>query len=469
MTRQHLDRITLKRFAAADLDSRKLVETTRHLLVCPACRARLRREVPDGDEMLLRLRRPGPPPAALAALAATNAPSPTAPASEYDEIFHRIEDCALRQVERVALEKAAAPELVAELLRLPAGERPAAVAAEPRFHSAAVAVQLLERCRAGWGDDLREAKAHAELARLVAERTGHGTASRGLASDLQARAWAFLGNVRRIGGDLFGAAEAFDRAAALLEEGSGDPLERARLLDLQASLLRAQRRFDAALTALARVVQIYRRVGERHLEGRALLSLAMVHGCAGDPERGIPLLELAAERIDALQEPHLLLAALNNLLVDLTDLGRLDEAEALLPRVRQEVDELGTRFDHCRVRWAAARLDAARGRFESAEADFRQVREEFLAEGLGYEPALVSLELAQIYLATGRTDEVRRLAAGLHLLFATREIHREALAAFQIFTRAVAEEQASLQLVEELVSALRHGRGNPACRSDRPS
>lgn len=465
MARQHLDRITLKRLAAADLDGRKVVEATRHLLVCPACRARLRREVPGGDEILLRLRRPGPPPAALAA---AGAPALAEPASEYDDIFHRIEDCALRQVERVAVEKAAAPELVAELLRLPAGERPAAVAADPRFHNATVAVQLLERCRARWGDDLAEAGAHAGLARLVAERTEQGTASRGLARDLQARAWAFLGNVRRIGGDLFGAAEAFDRATALLEEGSGDPLERARLLDLQASLLRAQRLFDAALSALARVVQIYRRVGERHLEGRALLSLAMVHGCAGDPERGIPLLEQAADRIDALQEPHLLLAALNNLLVDLTDLGRLDEAEALLPRVRREAEELGTRFDQTRVRWAAARLEAARGRLASAEADLRQVRDEFLAEGFGYEPALVSLELAQIYLATGRTDEVRRLAAGLHLLFATREIHREALAAFQIFTRAVAEEQASLQLVEDLVSALRHGRGNPACRGDRP-
>ncbi len=457
---QHLDRITLERFAAAELDGRQMVEATRHLLTCLACRARLRQDVPGGDDLIARLRRPASPVPLRGA----------DPHSQYDEVFHRIEGCALRQVERIAREKAAAPALVAELLRLPAGERPAAVAAHPRFHSAAVAVQLLEQCRARWGEDLAEAAAHAELALAAVEGAQlSGNVSRGLARDLQTRAWAFLGNVRRIGGDLFAAAAAFERATALLEEGSGDPLERARLLDLEASLLRAQRRFDAALANLGRVVQIYRRVGERHLEGRALLSQALVHGCAGAPEKGIPLLQLAAQRIDRDEEPHLLLAALNNLLVDLTDLDRLDEAEALLPRVAQAAAELGTRFDLSRVRWAAARLEAARGRLASAEAGLRQVREEFLAEGLGYEPALISLELARIYLLTGRPDEVRELAAGLQLLFATREIYREALAAFQIFTQAVAAEQASLQLVEDLVAALRHGRGNPACRSDRPS
>ena len=373
----------------------------------------------------------------------------------------------------MAREKAAAPRLVDELLSLPADRRPGVLAADRRFHNAAVAVALLERCKGLWGEMPAEAASCAQLALTAAERTGRngseGLTLGGLSRDLQARSWAYLGNVRRIEGDFRAAEQAFERSASLLAEGSGDPLERARLLDLRASLLRAQRRFEAALDLLNRAAGIYRRVGERHLEGRTLLSQALVHGCAGAPEKGIPLLKLATERIDPREEPHLMLAALNNLLVDLTTLGRLDEAEALLPSVHRAALDRGTRFDRSRCRWAEARLNAARGRLEQAETELRQVREEFLAEGLGYEPALVSLELARLYLLAGRTEEVRELAAGLQLIFATREIHREALAAFQIFTQAVAQEQASVRLVEDLVSALQHGRGNPACRSDRPS
>ena len=53
--------------------------------------------------------------------------------------------------------------------------------------------------------------------------------------------------------------------------GSGEPLEEAEHLYFTASVYRAERRLDEALRAILRSRRIYRMVGDRHLEGRALM------------------------------------------------------------------------------------------------------------------------------------------------------------------------------------------------------
>ena len=101
--------------------------------------------------------------------------------------------------------------------------------------------------------------------------------------DLRARGWGVLADARRSRGDLAGAEKAFARAEERLARGTGDLLERARLFDLLASLRNAQRRFDEAIHFLDRTVAIYRRAGQRHLLGRALLQKGYVRLSADDP------------------------------------------------------------------------------------------------------------------------------------------------------------------------------------------
>ncbi|HEV7516683.1 MAG TPA: hypothetical protein VGR07_10320, partial [Thermoanaerobaculia bacterium] len=111
----------------------------------------------------------------------------------------------------------------------------------------------------------------AALAVGVAERLDSRSSSPDV-SDLRARAWAELGNARRVANDLVGAEAALERSLARAEVGSGDPLLLARLLDLTASLYSDQRRFEQAFQLLDLVHQIYCQHGERHLAGRALIS-----------------------------------------------------------------------------------------------------------------------------------------------------------------------------------------------------
>lgn len=56
-------------------------------------------------------------------------------------------------------------------------------------------------------------------------------------NDFRAGALAALGNAKRLASDFSGAGEAFREARSALQEGTGDPLEEARLISLEASLL----------------------------------------------------------------------------------------------------------------------------------------------------------------------------------------------------------------------------------------
>jgi tetratricopeptide (TPR) repeat protein len=253
-----------------------------------------------------------------------------------------------------------------------------------------------------------------------------------------------------------------------LEEGSGDPIERAQVLDLKASLLRAQRRLREALACIKQVTTIYRTIGDRYREGRALISTALIHGYAGEPEKGIPLFFSALKLIDPQREPNLVLAAFNNLIVDLTELGRLEEAEALLPSVHA-CAKFGNDADRARIRWSEALLLAASGRVEEAAATLLKVRDEFIAQGIGYDTALVSLDLAKIYLGQGRISETRQLATEMHKIFVSREIHREALVALVFFQKAVEQERVTIRLVEDVAGYLKRAHGNPALLFERPT
>jgi hypothetical protein len=51
-----------------------------------------------------------------------------------------------------------------------------------------------------------------------------------------------------------------------------------------------------------------------------------------------------------------------------------------------------------------------------------------VAEGIPYDTALVSLELASLYAARGRTGDLKRLASEMLPVFTSLQIHREALA-----------------------------------------
>jgi tetratricopeptide (TPR) repeat protein len=382
----------------------------------------------------------------------------------YDGIFVRSLRTAMERMALLRREREAAPDLVKELLAHTGPQREILLRNSRRFYTWGLLELLLERSleasvhHPGEGDEL--GRLALQVAGLL-EPQRYGAA---LLEDSRARAWACLGNARRMRSDLDGAEEAFERAWDHLEEGTGDLLERALLMDLQASLKRDQRRFDEAFRLLRRTVSLYFELGERHRTGRSLVSLAILHNQTGDPVKAAALTRRALELIDREQEPRLLLSARHNLVFFLASAGHFLEAQRAyreaLPLYRAFPDA----WTQNRRQWVKGKIARGLGQTAEAEALFLAARDGFLAEGIPYDTALVALELALLYAEQGRSAELKRLAAELMPVFASRQIHREALAALAFFQRAVETERAEVEVVERVAEFLREARHAPDLR-----
>ncbi|HWM95375.1 MAG TPA: hypothetical protein VN493_31770 [Thermoanaerobaculia bacterium] len=355
-------------------------------------------------------------------------------------------------------ERVEAKGLTVELLRHPTERQRILVHNHPRFHTWGVFERLLELSR---DESAENPSLGEELACLALDLSEHLDVARygsEAIEDLRGRAWAYIGNARRVQSDLLGSHEALERALVHLRQGTREPWERAVWLDLKASLFRAQRRFEDATRLLSRALVLFLAVGDRHRAGRTLVNMDTVLHQIGEAERGIPLLYRALDLIDPAQEPRLLLIANHNLIDDLADTGRYMEAQRLLLKVHglyQRVDEQWLLY---RRDWVEGKIARGLGQPDKAEELFKAARAGFLEISAAYDVALISLDLAVLFTEQGRTVELKRLAGEMVPIFSSLHVHREALAAFTLWRQAVQAETAGLELAAQVASSLKRAR-----------
>jgi transcriptional regulator with XRE-family HTH domain len=262
-------------------------------------------------------------------------------------------------------------------------------------------------------------------------------------------AQGFVANALRVDDDLRGAEAAIADAWRLWRAAAcpGDSvLGEWRLLALEAALRRDQRRFGAALDCLDQALAD----APATAKGRLLLSKAFILEQAGEIEGALAALREARPLVDAAGEPRDRMGVRFNTLVNLWHLGRHREAEELLPELRQLVHELGNEQDLTRLGWLSARLAASLGHREEALDGLLAAQRDFRDRGKGYDAALVSLDLALLYLDGGRTRDAAALAGQSAWIFSARDVHREVLAALRIFAEAAEREALSTDLVRRL-------------------
>jgi tetratricopeptide (TPR) repeat protein len=423
----------------------------RHVQWCARCRSRLA-YLPREAE-------------AEAGASAVSGPA----AAAYEIAFEESSRTAADWEAVLERERNEAPGLFVELLEEPVEQREALLGASPRFHTWGVFELLVERSLEVAVQDPAYGEALGLLALRLSEHLDAERYGAGRIKDLQARAWAYVGNACRMRFDFPAAEEAFQTAHVRLKEGTGDDVERAILLDLRASLRRGQRRFDEALRLLSRAVAIFLATGERHRAGRSLVKMSTVHHYAGDPAAGIPLLHQALDLIDPEREPRLLLCARHNLVDYTAGAGRFLEAQKLYQEARPLYRSFNEPWVQNRRRWVRGKIARGLGQLRQAETQFLAARDGFLKEGVPYDTALVSLELALLYAEQGRPAELKRLAADLVPVFASRHIHREALAALTFLQQAVEAERASLEVVAQVADFLRKSEHDPELRFEAGS
>lgn len=460
----HLDIPTMLRLRGRGLSYEDEMQALDHLAHCAECRQRFVETEPVQGEA-----------AELEASSETDvtqletdvSPQGAAkiPRSAYSGVVAQVYESVIRETLELEQQRGTARELVEELQRLSPAQSELVIRNSDRHQAWAVAEELLEESRRGWSDDPERSERLAEFALAVASRLAMSGFKAELLNDLRAEAWSFIGNCRRIRSDLYAAETAFRSAWECLASGSGDCLTRATVLDLESSLQRAKRSFEAAERLLLEAIACYRELSDRHMEGRALLNVANLYWMRGRLNESLAAMEEAAKLLDVGREPTLLYALKKNTMLVLADLGRLDEARALLPEVRELGRSQDSRLERLRLRWTEGLLLSRAGQAELAEEVLRQVREGFISAGIGYDVALVSLDLAALCQEHRRNQEVRRLARETYPLFSSRGVHREALAAWNLFQQAAERDAVTIRLLEEVASRIREVKG-PASPTD---
>jgi tetratricopeptide (TPR) repeat protein len=362
--------------------------------------------------------------------------------------------------ERVAVtEGRQAPVLYAELKEWSFEEQLAAVRNEERFQNWGLCQLLLKESLEAVFEEPLRAIDLAELGVRVTEYLVEEAYDPDWVLDLKARAWAYLGNGLRVLGELWSAESAFRRAEEAMETSmTGNPHVRAEVLDLKGSLRRAQRRLEESEALAGLALELYRESGDASGVGSVLIKRARILEERGEIAGAIALLEEAAVQVARGDKPRLLLCARHNLALFLTAADRCDEAEALLPEVRRLSRELGNPLDLARLRWVEGRIAFGRGEWATAEVALREVQKEFFERHMGYDAALVSLDLGALYARQGRTAEQKTLAIEIMPVFESREVSREAMAALLMFQHAAQEERLTADLARQLAAFLKRER-----------
>ena len=347
--------------------------------------------------------------------------------------------------------------LIEVLRRLPQNEQLALVRAQEEYWSWALVERLCEESVVQASRDLGRATFLARLARATARRL---PGPKDWVHRVRAFAAAHAANVLRVSGRLKAADALFQKAKPLWAAGY-DPdgvLDPGRLLDLEASLRRDQRRFEEALDLLEQAQGVSRR------PAHTLINKGFTLEVIGEYERAIETLLEAEALPDVQADPRLRNILRCNLALNFSHAGRFSEAAELARQAREVAAEMGDAIVLLRMTWIDGHIAAGMDRTGEALSLLGQARRGFSARGMAYDVALALLEEAALLLDEGRTSEVKALTRHLPAIFAAEEVHREALAALRLFHEAAQREAATAELARRVLRYLlraRHDQGLP--------
>lgn len=415
-------------------------QVTRHLLAeCAVCRGRLRAMGWDGKRLvrLIQLEE--------------GTPSPTAQSFDYSRAFAAAEQAvsALLTPERQEVEP---PEiLLAELESLPQAQRAQRVSTDDRFATPGVIRSFIDRSHKVRYRDADTMLHFAQLARLAAEACSPQSAGNELRlADLKARAWGQYGNALRVAGSSREAMEALHTAQHHRRQGTGDPALRAWLLEKITPLAIFQGQFGEAIQMSGEAGEIYEEIGEGHLLASTLVQQAIAALYSGETASAVRMLNHAISIIDYEEDPHLLLAACHNLIRCYIDLDQPEQALQLYSETHELYQEFDDPLIQLRAAWQEGQLLRDLGHLRAAEAALLRARQGYTERKLIYEAALVSLELATVYVKLGLVEELKSTVTATIPIFHALRVKLETLAALLQLRQVADQEQQALDLIRVL-------------------
>jgi tetratricopeptide (TPR) repeat protein len=357
----------------------------------------------------------------------------------FDGAFDRAQGEAAAWAIQVRRERRKARADVRELLRAPAEVRVRKIErARGRYRSRAVAELLLEESRRIVRRQPAEARSLAGLVHLVL-RWMPAAAGQGWAQELAVRADAWIANTYRVEYDLRAAERKLAEVRTAMARHVVGEAVHAEVASLEASLRVDQGRFEEARQALDRAALLSRADGRGDQLTRILIQRGLLEDLVGRSAVAVAVQREALELLSEQAQPQLYRESLVNLGFFLVNGSREREAAALFAEHEGAL--------RAAAMWDWPHVQSIRGRIAFALADLAEAERLFLAaqaELIGRKDAVraavASLDLAVLYLAQGKTAELRRMARLMGTIFDSAELESEALAAVVLFQKAVEGE-----------------------------
>jgi hypothetical protein len=345
--------------------------------------------------------------------------------------------------------------MLSELESLAPEERLQRVADDRRFHNPLLVERLIEQSHSLRYRCPQEMLRFAELAKVVAEAcSADSMGSEQQYNDLRARGWMQYANALRVCSQFTDSDKAFSEASRYRGAGTRDPLLRARLSEQLASLRTCQGHYREAIELAEEAGAFYEELEENHSLASTMIQSAVASLYANEPEEAIRTLNAAIPLIDSEKNPHLLLAACNNLVHSYIALDKPEQALSLYFEVRGLYKDFDDELNLLRVGWQEGQLLRDLGHLHAAEAALLEARKGFLARDLAHEVAVVSLDLAWVYVKLGWIDKLKQTVTEAVPIFRALGVGREVLAALLQLQHAADQEQKALELIRLLNARL---------------
>lgn len=190
--------------------------------------------------------------------------APVDPAA-YDGIFDRLAQGVAETRQRLVAERKEANSRWEALAPHPQARRMVRIGNDRRFQTWGFHQLLLLRSRKLVEHEPKKALEAAELALAVAKSLPLWEHGEERTADFRAAAWTAIADARGRLGDADSAWDAVDCAEEALEEGTGDPLEKAELEQVKARLFKSLGYDEEAERATRRATNMFRRIGDRRV------------------------------------------------------------------------------------------------------------------------------------------------------------------------------------------------------------
>jgi tetratricopeptide (TPR) repeat protein len=265
-----------------------------------------------------------------------------------------------------------------------------------------------------------------QLAR-IAIALGEALAPAGdvMAAGFLAGTWVTLGRVRRLQGDLVGAAAAVGYAERYLHR-SADPGERASFCRELAEIRLAEGRFEEALSLFERAACLFEDIGQVNDQVETLLAEGDLFLRVWDYKAALECFERVAIFIPQEIDAAAIFRAAEGAATVWMEQGCPKEARAALEGIAGPYLDRATPLQRVEILWTEARISLRCDRDETTtEAPLWEALDSFLKLSRPLLAASVALDLSDFYLRTANAESLERVLAFLRSLMIRPDLPSE--------------------------------------------